>query len=80
MKGGIMMEIKELDVVLLKDDRQATVRDIYHDADGSLVYHVSTKSEDPSDWLYVKEKDIQRVIWSAETQKGTKTAKTTKAA
>ena len=66
------MKIKELDIVLLKDERQATVRDIYHDDDGSMVYHVSMKSEDPADWLYVKEADIQRVIWSAESQKGKK--------
>lgn len=66
------MKIKELDIVLLKDERQATVRDIYHDDDGSLVYHVSMKSEDPADWLYIKETDIQRVIWNAESHKGKK--------
>lgn len=71
------MKIRELDVVLLKDGQQATVRDIYRDEDGSLVFHVSTKSEDPADWLYLKETDIQRVMWSAATPNG---AKTTKAA
>lgn len=63
----------ELDVVLLKDGQQATVRDIYHEADGSLVYHVSTTSEDTADWLYVKEKDIKRVLWSANAHKSAKT-------
>ncbi|MBR1553752.1 MAG: hypothetical protein IJ631_07080 [Schwartzia sp.] len=69
------MKIKELDVVLLKDGQQATVRDIYRDESGSLVYHVSMKSEDPADWLYVKEKDIERVVWSADAHKASKTKK-----
>ena len=75
MNGGIVVKIKELDVVLLKDEQQATVRDIYHDKDGAVVYHVSTKSEDPADWLYVKEADIQRVIWSADSHKARKKEK-----
>ena len=69
------MTINELDIVLLKDQQKATVRDIYHDADGSLVYHVSTKSEDPSDWLYVKESEIQCVVWNANTHKTRKIEK-----
>lgn len=75
MNGGIHVKIKELDVVLLKDGQQATVRDIYHEDDGSLVCHVSMKSEDPADWLYVKEQDIQRVVWSADSHKSVSTEK-----
>lgn len=58
------MRIKELDVVLLKDGRKATVLEVY---DGGKVFLVEVADEQgiTLDTPTISESDIEKIIYSA---------------
>ena len=58
------MHIKELDVVLLKDGRKATVLECYDDSTAFYV-EVSDESGKATDMFIAKLDDIEQIIYSA---------------
>ena len=63
-KGMAILVIKELDVVRLKDGREATVHDVYNGGEEYLV-EVSDEKGRALDMPTVKPDEIAEVIWRA---------------
>ena len=56
-----MIEVKEHDVVRLKDGREGTVIHVF--SSPRMAYLIETDEENTDDWPTVEPKDIEKVIW-----------------
>lgn len=63
-KEDIALKIKELDVILLKDGKEATVLECY-DSDTAFYVEVSGKDGKTTDMLIVKIEDIEKILYVA---------------
>ena len=60
--GSELMKIKELDVIRLKDGRDATVLEVFKDGEAYLI-EISDRDGETLDISVVKSCDVEEVIW-----------------